>query len=292
MSYSSISKNRGQILSTENLPIHYDLLVPVMPTPAALPVILFIHGFKGFKDWGAFPDACEELARAGFVVVAFNLSLNGVGESMTDFDEPELFRRQTLSQDLEDVGSVIRAIKKKEISNQKVMLNSDKIGIIGHSRGGHTAITAAAEYPEIQCLVTWAAVADYNARWSSKMIEDWNKKGVAEIKNSRTGQILPMDKDVYDDAIQNADRLMAIKRVQEIYIPSMFIAGKNDEAVPYKDSEKLYRKSPAEEKEIRLIENAGHTFETSHPFEDEDFPPVFTQVLNLTEGWFLDHLRK
>jgi uncharacterized protein len=46
-----------------------------------LPVILFVHGFKGFKDWGAFPDACEEFARVGFAVVAFNLSLNGVGKT-------------------------------------------------------------------------------------------------------------------------------------------------------------------------------------------------------------------
>ncbi len=291
MSYSSVLKTKGKISSTENLPIRYDLLVPVTATPVVLPVILFVHGFKGFKDWGAFPDACDELARAGFAVVAFNLSLNGVGESMTDFDEPELFRRQTLSQDLKDVGSVINAIKKKEISNQKVTLNSDKIGIIGHSRGGHTAVAATAEYTEIQCLVTWSAVADYNARWSKEMIDDWNKKGFTEIINSRTGQVLPVDKLVYDDALENADRLIAVKRVHEIYIPSMFIAGKKDEAVSYRDSEKLYRNCPAEEKEVRLIENAGHTFETSHPFEEEDFPPEFSQVLDLTEGWFLEHLR-
>jgi uncharacterized protein len=291
MVYSSISKIKGQISSTENLPIRYDLLIPSTTTGTILPVLLFVHGFKGFKDWGAFPDAYEEFARAGFAVVAFNLSLNGVVESMTEFDEPELFRRQTLSQDLADVGSVIEAIKTKEIANDKVVLNTDKIGIIGHSRGGHTAIVAAAEYSEIQCLVTWSAVADYNSRWSKEMIDDWNKKGFTEIKNSRTGQVLPVDKVVYDDAIQNADRLMALRRVQELYIPSMFIAGKKDESVPYKDSEKLFRKSPADDKEVRLIDNAGHTFETSHPFNEEDFPPEFEQVIDLTEGWFLDYIK-
>lgn len=291
MVYSSISKIRGQISSTENLPIRYDLLIPSTTSGTILPVLLFVHGFKGFKDWGAFPDAYEEFARAGFAVLAFNLSLNGVGESMTEFDEPERFRRQTLSQDLADVGSVIEAIKKKEIANNKVVLNTDKIGIIGHSRGGHTAVVAAAEYSEIQCLVTWSAVADYNARWSKEMIEDWNKKGFTEIENSRTGQILPIDKVVYDDAIRNADRLMAIRRVQELYIPSMFIAGKKDESVPYQDSGKLYRKSPAHDKEVRLIDNAGHTFEISHPFNADDFSPEFEQVLDLTEGWFLDHIK-
>ena len=291
MNYSTVKKIEGEIPSTEELPIYYDLLVPGVDSGTVLPVILFIHGFKGFKDWGAFPDLYEELARAGFAVVAFNLSLNGVGASMLEFEKPELFRRQTFSQDLRDVGTVIRALKNKEIQSEKAVLDTDRIGILGHSRGGHTAVVAAAEYSEIQCLVTWSAVADYNKRWSKEMISDWEKKGFTEIKNSRTGEILPLDKVVYDDAMGNANRLIAINRVQELYIPSMFIAGKNDEAVPYNETELLYRKSPADEKEIRLIEGAGHTFQVSHPFQEEDFPPAFSEALDLTEGWFLDHLR-
>lgn len=291
MSYSSISKQTGQIPSSEGLPIYYDLLIPAATNGSVFPVILFIHGFKGFKDWGAFPDACEELARAGFAVLAFNLSLNGVGKSMTEFDEPELFQRQTLSQDLADVGSVIEAIKSKEIFSDKAILDTDRIGLVGHSRGGHTAVVAAAEYAEIQCLVTWSAVADYNSRWSKEMVNDWNKKGFTQIKNSRTGEVLKLDKIVYDDAMKNGQKLMAIKRVKELYIPSMFVAGQDDEAVPSLDSEKLYRVSPADDKEIRVIQNAGHTFEVSHPFTLKEFPYQFAEVIDLTEGWFLEHLK-
>lgn len=291
MNYSTVSKISGQISSTEDLPIYYDLLIPGVSSVTVLPVILFVHGFKGFKDWGAFPDACEELARAGFTVVAFNLSLNGVGSNMLEFDRLELFRRETLSQDLADIGSVIEAIKNKEIHNDKVVMDTDRIGILGHSRGGHTAVVAAIEYSEIQCLVTWSAVADYNKRWTKKMVDDWNSKGFTEIKNSRTGQLMPLDKVVYDDAIENADRLMAAQRVRELHIPSMFLAGKNDETVPISESELLFRESPAYDKELRLIENAGHTFQISHPFDEQDFPPEFSEVLDLTEGWFLDHLK-
>lgn len=291
MNFSTINKIDGEISSTEDLPIYYDLFVPGVTSGTVLPVILFVHGFKGFKDWGAFPDVCEELARAGFAVVSFNLSLNGVGSGMLEFDQPELFRRQTFSQDLNDIGSVIKALKNKEIQNDKAVLDTDRIGILGHSRGGHTAVVAAAEYSEIQCLVTWSAVADYNQRWSKEMIADWEKKGTTGIKNSRTGQVLPLDKVVYDDALEIANRLMAIKRVQELYIPCMFIAGKSDETVPFSDSERLFRKCPADDKEIRLIENAGHTFQVSHPFTEEDFPAELSEALDLTEGWFLDHLK-
>ena len=35
---------------------------PISGTRGVHPVILFVNGFKGFKDWGAFPAACEELA--------------------------------------------------------------------------------------------------------------------------------------------------------------------------------------------------------------------------------------
>lgn len=291
MSYSSIFKKKGEVLSSEGLPIRYDLLTPSAQPGTALPLILFIHGFKGFKDWGAFPDACEELSRSGFALLALNLSLNGVGPELSEFTRPDLFRRQTFSQDLRDIGTVIEAVKSKEIHSEKFLLDTDRVGIWGHSRGGHIAVVAAAEYAEIQCMVTWSAVADYNSRWSGQMIRDWEEKGTTEIRNARTDEVLFLDKVVYDDAQANSGRLMAIKRVKELYIPSMFIAGKNDEAVPPLDSERLYRESPAEEKEIRLIGNAGHTFGVSHPFEEDDFPEPFSEALDHTDGWFSDYLK-
>jgi esterase/lipase len=224
-------------------------------------------------------------------VLAFNFSRNGVGENMLEFDQPELFEEQTLSSDLNDVGDVIKHLKNGELRSDQVMINTDIIGIIGHSRGGHTAVAAAAEYPGIQTVVTWSAVANYNERWSDGMKSDWEAKGYTEIVNSRTGQTLKQGKVVYEDAINNADRLMAIKRVKEIHIPILFIAGKEDESVPPSESKKLFRECPSEDKEIKLIQNTGHTFGTAHPFEDEDFPEPFDELLESTETWFIEHLK-
>lgn len=290
MSFSSVSKKSGSVPSTENLPIYYDLYTPAGGTRNSFPVILFVHGFKGFKDWGPFPALCEELSRAGFAVVAFNLSLNGVGESMTEFDQLDLFERETLSQDLTDAGTVIEAIKNKNISTEKAILNTDKIGILGHSRGGHTAVAAAAEYADIHCLVAWSAVADYNERWTDHMVSDWETKGYTEIPNARTGQIMRVGKVVYDDALENADKIMAINRVRELHIPCLFIAGKEDEAVSFSDTEKLYKQCPSSDKEMRLLSKAGHTFNSSHPFDEEDFPEKFNEALEFTESWFLEYL--
>lgn len=291
MQHSNISKSSGAIPSTEGLPIHYDLYEPEDEGGRPLPTIIFLHGFKGFKDWGAFPKACAELSAAGFAVLAMNFSLNGVGESMTKFDQLDLFGRETLSQDLDDVGAVVGALKDGEIDYEKGPLDTDNIGIVGHSRGGHTAVAASAEHPEIKCLVTWSAVANYNARWSDKMVADWEKNGVTKIKNGRTGQVMPVGDVVYKDALEHADRLMAVKRVEELTIPALFVHAKGDEAVPYKDAETLYQHCPSEAKEILLIDDSGHTFDTSHPFNNSEFPEPFKQVIAQTKRWFKEHLQ-
>ncbi|MGZ5283277.1 MAG: alpha/beta hydrolase family protein, partial [Bacteroidia bacterium] len=50
------------------------------------PVIIFVHGFKGFKDWGAFNEIAEWYARQGFIFVKFNFSHNGTTpENPTEF---------------------------------------------------------------------------------------------------------------------------------------------------------------------------------------------------------------
>lgn len=286
----SVYKSTGSIPSTENLPIRYDLYTPGRSHRDRLPVVIFLHGFKGFKDWGPFPAACEDLARQGFAVLAFNFSLNGVGDNPLEFDRLDLFERQTLSQDLDDVGTVIAALKRGEIASTRVGLNTDTIGIVGHSRGGHTAVAAAAEYPEIQCLVTWAAVADYSTRWSGQMLKDWEEKGVTEILNARTGQTMRLSSVVREDVQKRGDRVIALRRIEEIHLPTLLIAGKADEAVPWQDSDRLYKKSPSEHKELRLIPETGHTFGASHPFEADDYPEPFQEVLSLTENWFISHL--
>lgn len=291
MEVSSISISSGHISSTEDLPIRYDLYSPISRNSISFPVIIFLHGFKGFKDWGPFPDVCEELARAGYGVVAMNFSRNGIGEQKTELDRLDLFEKETISQDLKDIESVITALQKGEISDNHSNLNTDLIGLLGHSRGGQTAITAAAEFDPVQCLVTWSAVADYEERWSEAMKKDWEEKGYTEIENSRTGQTMKIDKVVYEDARDNAEDILAIHRVKDLRIPTLFIHGREDETVPPTDSEQLHIACSAKEKELRMVANAGHTYGAAHPFDSMDFPKPLSEALEWTEGWFVQYLK-
>lgn len=291
MEFDNISISSGRVDSTEGLPIRWDLYSPISGTNREFPVIIFIHGFKGFKDWGAFPDACEEIARAGFGVLGINLSRNGIGDKRYEFDRIDLAEKQTFTQDLADIKSVIDALQKGEINDKHTQLNTDFLGLVGHSRGGHLAIAAAAEFDSVQALVTWGAVADYLDFWTEDMKKDWETKGYTEVVNSRTKQAMKLDKSVYDDAVQNADRVIALRRVKELRIPSLFIHGREDESVPYTNSEQLDIECSAKEKELRLIAKTGHTFGISHPFEEDDFPKPFKELLEWTSGWFREHLR-
>lgn len=288
---NSIVKQSGAIPSTEGLPIRYDLYIPSVSEPEMFNVILFIHGFKGFKDWGPFPDACEDLARAGFAVVAFNLSHSGMGESEEVTERPDLFASMTLSQDVRDIGSVIAALREGEITTDRIIMNPEKIGLVGHSRGGHNAIVATAEFPEVTCMVSWSAVADFNEFWGEGMVRDWQEKGYTEVVNSRTGEVLRLGREGYDDLQAHGDRVTALRRVREVRVPALFIAGKKDESVPVGHSERLYMACPSDVKEIRLIPGAGHTFDASHPFELSDYPTRFAEVLEFTEDWFVENLR-
>lgn len=289
----AVRKEQGSIQSTEGLPIRYDLYLP-RPAQESLPVVIFVHGFMGFKDWGPFPDVCYELASQGLAVVAMNFSLNGMSgnaDVSDTFDQPEHLERETFSQDLQDIRSVIDAIISGEISGPQETLDQYRMGIIGHSRGGHCAIVAAAEFDEIISLVTWAAIADYTQRWGEKLKNEWESQGFTEVSNSRTGQVFKVKKVVYDDLRNNADTLLAINRVRELYIPCLFIHGKNDESVPYTELNHLYENCPSSDKKKLMIEGADHTFGGAHPHTDEELPQKFLEVLEATTEWFRETLK-
>ncbi|MCH8556546.1 MAG: alpha/beta fold hydrolase [Balneolia bacterium] len=284
MRHTSIKKESGAIESTEGLPIAYDMYLPSNAV-SSLPVVLFLHGFKGFKDWGAFPDAFFEIARSGCAVIAFNFSRNGVSGHGQDFDRLDLFADETFSQDLQDIRTVIDAMQTQKIKTGSAVLETDDVALIGHSRGGHTAIAAAAEFNEVNTLITWAAVADYNKQFSDQMKKDWEKKGYTEIENARTGQKMKINKSVYDDFLENADRLVAVKRVQSLMIPCCFIHGTLDKSVPMNNSQLLFQMCKSPEKERIMINGADHTFGCSHPWDEEDMPEHFSDVVDKTIEW-------
>ena len=53
------------------------------------PIVIFCHGYKGFKDWGAWNLMAETFVKAGFFFIKFNFSHNG-GTIEQPIDFPDL----------------------------------------------------------------------------------------------------------------------------------------------------------------------------------------------------------
>ena len=65
-------------------------------------VILFLHGFKGFKDWGFIPWLGKQFSARGFHFLCFNYSQNGISLQSEEFTELDKFARNTYSLELEE----------------------------------------------------------------------------------------------------------------------------------------------------------------------------------------------
>jgi hypothetical protein len=52
-------------------------------------LIIFCHGFKGFKDWGCWQLVADYFVDNGFAFLKFNFSHNGMGlEDSVEFTAP------------------------------------------------------------------------------------------------------------------------------------------------------------------------------------------------------------
>ena len=72
------------------------------------PIVIFCHGYKGFKDWGAWNLMAEAFAEAGFFFIKFNFSHNGgTVEQPIDFPDLEAFGNNNYTKELDDLESVI-----------------------------------------------------------------------------------------------------------------------------------------------------------------------------------------
>ena len=125
------------------------------------PVIVFAHGFKGFKDWGHWGAIGEAFAEAGFVFVKFNFSHNGVTiEKPLDFADLEAFGQNNHMKEIVDIGVVMDWLfEQKDIPETEI--DRTKITVIGHSRGGPIAILKGLRDERITSVITWASVLNW-----------------------------------------------------------------------------------------------------------------------------------
>src|SRR5690554_5861048 len=77
-------------------------------------LVVFIHGYKGYKDWGAWNLVQSYFVRNGMAFCKFNMSHNGgTTDEPIDFPDLEAFSLNRYSYELADVKHVWTGFQKK-----------------------------------------------------------------------------------------------------------------------------------------------------------------------------------
>lgn len=259
-----------------------DVLVDVRSATrtAAQPAVVIVHGFKGFKDWGFFPPLAQRLARAGFTAVSYNVSGSGV-DAEGRFTLPDRFARNTFSAELDDLGVVLDALDDGRLD----LVRPSRIGVVGHSRGGGIAILMTPDRPRLEVLVTWAAISSVH-RWTDEMKRLWRERGALEVRNQRTGEVLPLQTDILDDIEGNAGRLDVLGAAARVSVPWLLLHGAVDETVKVEEGRALA--GAAGHASLVEVPQGSHTFGAAHPFAGTT--PALDLVLDATVGFLTRHL--
>lgn len=243
------------------------------------PILIFCHGYKGFKDWGAWNLMAEAFAEEGLFFVKFNFSHNGgTLENPIDFPDLEAFSQNTYTKEMDDLEVVLDWITAID-NSWKLEFDANRITLMGHSRGGGSAIIKAGEDSRIKKLVTLASVSDFGSRFpKGDELEAWKEHGVGYVENARTKQKMPHLYSFYEDFTQNEDRFTIGKVVQKLKIPMLIIHGTQDETVDISNAYDLKRWNP--QAEMLILENSNHVFEASHPWESSQMPAAYQQIIS------------
>ncbi|MFN8296992.1 MAG: prolyl oligopeptidase family serine peptidase [Chitinophagales bacterium] len=254
------------INGSKGKPISIDICLE--QTGRIKPIVIFCHGFKGFKNWGHFDLIAEAFAKQDFVFVKFNFSYNGTTlEQTTGFADLNAFGENNFSIESDDLGLVVDYIE-----NNTTQYEGDKneIYLIGHSRGGGIAILKTNEDKRIKKLCTWASVKDADDFFAGQDLEKWKQDGAIYTFNSRTQQNMPLHYQIYENYIAHKQRLNIPKAAANINVPWLIVHGTDDTSVPCSFAELLHEWNT--KSKLLTIQNADHTFGGKHPWKQKELP--------------------
>lgn len=251
-----------------------------------LPVVIYTHGFNGFKDWGNFDLIAEAFAKAGFLFIKYNLSHNGTNlKKNSEFVDLERYRNNNYTVELNDLKAIIEDVCSDNFTYKNIACKKS-IYLLGHSKGGAISILATQD-ARIAGLVTWASIAQCTSPWTrftEEQMQKWKTEGTFYYENKRTNQQMPIDYQIYEDYLAHQEEYELEKAVSRIRKPMLFIHGKEDPAVPYQAAEKLHAANTEYSK--LLLCKGDHVFGRKHPWPHDYLPEETKFVVNETISFF------
>jgi uncharacterized protein len=238
------------------------------------PLIIFAHGFKGFKDWGAHNLVANYFAEQGFRFLKFNFSHNGTtADKPADFADLIAFADNTFTIELEDLKAVIDFA-----CGGAGIAATTGVYLMGHSMGGGLSIIKTAEDSRVKKLVTMASISGFRNLWPKEIEEQWRLTGITYIANKRTGQQMPLKVSLLDDLERNPGRLDILAHAAQIKQPWLIAHGDEDMSVVLAHAEELKVANP--NAEFLVITGGDHVFGATQPYAEPELP---TKLLEFCE---------
>ncbi len=225
------------------------------------PLVIIIHGFKGFKDWGFFPFLSAELNKKRISTLQINFSHNGVGKNLFNFDQLDKFKDNSFSQEAYEIEQIFNYIV-QDPDNTFQNVDKKRISLLGHSRGAYSTIVAGSRVT-IEKAITLAGISslpDISPEQEAK----WREDGQHLIENSRTNQMMPLGLNLLEDILSKKEFFN--QSMKNFSKPLLIIHGDKDPTVPLESALKLNK--TVKGSTLETIENANHVFNVRHPFKN------------------------
>ena len=243
----------------------------------AKPIVIFCHGYKGYKDWGSWNIMADLFAMADLFFVKFNFSHNGgTVENPIDFPDLEAFASNNYSIEMDDLESVIHSVlNDKKFENE---IDKTNITLIGHSRGGGIVVLKASQNQKISKVISWNGISDIEARFpKGEALEAWRTAGVGYIENTRTKQQMPNKFQVYEDFMANKEKLHIQSAIEKLSIPHLIVQGTADTVVLPQEAHNMHKWN--KKSDLYFVENMNHALGNTQPWEHDDLPKEMDEVV-------------
>lgn len=190
--------------------------------------VILLHGLKGYKDYGFIPVMAHDLCESGCIVHRFNSSTSGMTNEIETFARPDLFELDTWNRQVEDMRCVIEAI-----ANNKLIGNGLPLFLIGHSRGGGTALLTAGRHHDELSLSGVITINGVNTCCSMEQSrqDEMLKNGFIVSESARTKQALRVSSGWMSEQLDDPEGHDILALAKRIKSAVCVIQGEDDQVV-------------------------------------------------------------